>query len=275
MSLERYISRHDLGWPATRADASNTNLGMVAHYDSENQRVYETDHVTPRPHSACVAYWKHCRNEHINGNGWLDVGYAYMVCPHDWILAGREYGHQQAAELPTRGKLQDGNSRYVAVTFATGPAEHPNAAQLSAWHRLRSYLRASHSMHAVVHGHRDFTSTDCPGNIIYRLVQDGTLSGDSTTEPAQQEIDLVASFPILSKGSHGFDVLTVRALLFERYLAERFENSLDPALLFTWLRNQEFDTSLDTDIRDYQRWAGLVVDGVVGKNTMSKLLRIG
>lgn len=268
--LERYVSRSELGWPATEANTSNTDLGMIAHYDSEDENVYEKDHETPKAHSACISYWKRTRDFHVKGHGWADVGYAYMVCPHDYILAGREFGHVQAAELPTPGKLQNGNTRYVAVTFATGPHEHPNALQLQAWSRLRAHLR-SRGMSTLVLGHRDFTSTDCPGDIIYRMVKDGRLLGNPTVEPGAFD---VSALPTLSLGKTGYDVLTLRSLLFQRFLASRYETA-DGAQLFNWLRSQEFDAVLRTDVMAYQTWAGLDSDGVVGPKTWAKLLRMG
>ncbi len=100
------------------------------------------------------------------------------------IFAGREFGHQQAAEAPTPGKLQNGNSRYVSCTFGLGPGEKPSAGALRAWHRLRTWLVNEKGVGTKVYGHRDFTSTDCPGDDVYGLVRDGTLAGSTKPSPA-------------------------------------------------------------------------------------------
>lgn len=185
MTLTRFVSRFDLGWSATPAGTSNTNLGMIAHYDSgfwlRNRRIALRT-AGRNEHTACIEYWKRTRDMHMSK--WLDVGYAYFVCPDDYIFAGREYGHQQAAEAPTPGKLQGGNSRYIAVTFGLGPGEIPTAGALRAWHRLRAWYVTEKNGGTAVHGHRDFTATDCPGDEIYRLVRDGTLkNGPADPEP--------------------------------------------------------------------------------------------
>jgi hypothetical protein len=185
MALTGLVTRKEIGWPATPAPGAITNLGMIAHYDSGKwltNRRRELQDSGKDPHRACYEYWNRTRDMHKSGNGWLDVGYAYFVCPDDRIFAGREYGHQQAAEMPTPGKLQGGNSRYIAVTFGLGPGEMPTVGALRAWHRLRAWYVAEKGSRAAVHGHRDFTATDCPGNEIYRLVRDGTLT-NSPTEP--------------------------------------------------------------------------------------------
>lgn len=177
MTLARFVSRADLGWGRTPAPGALTNLGMIAHYDSgfwlrNRRRELKADGKSE--HGACREYWQRTRNMH-KGQGWVDVGYAYFCCPDDYVFAGREFGHQQAAELPTPGKMQNGNSRYVAATFGLGPGEEPTAGALRAWARLREWLMDEHGVKSGVWGHRDFTSTDCPGEPIYRRVRNGDL----------------------------------------------------------------------------------------------------
>lgn len=166
----KFVTRRELGWGPTPAGRATTNLGMIAHYNGGRTN------LASKTHSACVSYWKNCRTQHIRGNGWLDVGYAYFVCPHGYIFEGRTVNHVQAAEAPTAGKLQGGNTRYVAVTFAGGEGERPTKDQIDAWHRLRDWLQKNYGVRDAVHGHRDFTHTSCPGSILYAMTNDGTLS---------------------------------------------------------------------------------------------------
>lgn len=165
--MENFVSRRAMGWPATPAARTITNLGTIAHYDAgfwlRNRRRELTD-----KHRACKEYWERVRNQH-RGQGWVDVGYAYFVCPDDYIFEGRGVNHQQAAEAPTPGKMQNGNSRYVAITFGLGPGEQPTEGALRAWKRLREWLMDEHGVRPAVYGHRDFTATSCPGDAIYAL----------------------------------------------------------------------------------------------------------
>lgn len=278
------VTRDDLGWPSQAEmglTPRNTNLGMIAHYDGSNPGSGTLlAQWAAHGHAACVAYWKRTRNAHINGNGWTDIGYAYFVCPDRKVFEGRGYGYQQAAELPTPGKLQDGNIRYISVTFGLSKGEHPTDGQLAAWWDLREWLLNVKGIKAPVFGHRDFTSTDCPGATIYELVQNGTLS---SVTPGTPEGDLVAELPTLKSGDRSFDVLTVRALVFERYLSSRWD--ADSTTLYAWMRNQSFTNGtldpaddLRTDVTNYQRWAfpdePSEWDGVVGPKTWRKLLRL-
>jgi hypothetical protein len=247
---------------------------MIAHYDGS--RGLLSRHAASG-HAACVAYWKGARNAHINGNGWSDIGYAYFVCPDRKVFVGRGYGHQQAAELPTSGKLQNGNVRYISVTFGTGPGERPTDDQLKAWADLREWYLTEKNGLQTVYGHRDFTSTDCPGDVIFHMTRDGTLKAtaipDVTPTP---EGDLLSSMPMLKVGDRSTAVLSLRALLFERWLSARWAN--DSTGLYTWLREQAFTPDLRVDVIAYQKdrfpddssqW-----DGIVGPLTWGKLLQV-
>lgn len=270
-TLVDFVSRDELGWPAMPKN-TRTDQGMVAHYDAgfwlRNRRADLTK-AGGDPHRACSEYWKRVESQH-RGQGWKSVGYAYFVCPDDAVFEGRGVDRIQAAELPTPGKIQNGNTRYVAVTFGLGPGETPTVGALSAWHRLRRWLMDNHSVTPTVLGHRDFTSTSCPGDVVYRMVRDGTLTDEST------EGDLVATLPVLKVGTRSYDVLTARALLFERLLSSRFE--VNPIELWVWLRIQDFTTDLKADVIAYQKWrfpdTPAEWDGIIGPKTWAALLRV-
>ncbi len=276
-----WVTRKDLGWPAL-AKNTNTDLGMVAHYDGS--RGFLT-RWRSGGHAECIKMWRNTRDQHINGNGWRDIGYAYFVCPDRVVFEGRGVDRIQAAELPTAGKRQGGNTRYVAVTFATGPGEMPEDGQIQAWHDLRDWLMSTQGVSAAVYGHEDFTSTDCPGAVIYAL-RDNKLKtrpdGGVTLPPVVKEDPVAIALPVLSEGVTSFDVLTLRALLFERFLSERFDPTLtvdpNPLLLFGWLRNHTFDAPLKADVIEYQKWRfpdqSSEWDGIVGPKTWAQLWRV-
>lgn len=179
------ISRTSLGWSATRAPAANTNKGMVVHYDGKNQG------LARKSCTACRDYWRRTREFHTNGHGWIDIGYAYGVCPHGNIYEGRGYGRVQAAAKQSPGKLPNGNDRWVNVTFMSGPNEMPTPDQIEAFRSLRSELM-SRGMAGEVKGHRDFTSTRCPGEILYGMVKNGTFkaSGKSKEKDVMKPSDI-------------------------------------------------------------------------------------
>lgn len=283
MTVE-WITRESLGWGAL-AKNTNTDQGMIAHYDGSKGLLAAVDRDG---HPACIRYWRNTRIAHMNGNGWRDIGYAYFVCPHRKVFEGRGVDRIQAAELPTAGKRSGGNTRYVAVTFGTGPGEMPTDGQLQAWHDLRDWLMSTQGVKADVFGHQDFTSTDCPGEVIYALRNNKlkTRPGGVDLPPPVQEDTLAISLPVLSQGMISFDVLTLRALLFERFLSERFDPTLtervegdaDYTLFFGWLRDQHFDAALKADVIEYQKFRFPSFpnewDGIVGPKTWAQLWRV-
>jgi murein L,D-transpeptidase YcbB/YkuD len=103
-------------------------------------------------------------------------------------------------------------------------------------------------------------------------------SGDTDIAEDEDEMNL----PVLRKGDNSFDVLSLRALLFQRFLAAHFTNDqmIDdrhietPMRLRDWLRREEFDEALENDVKLYQQSRKLDADGIVGKNTWNELLRI-
>lgn len=161
---ENFVSRDDLGWPATKADYANLTQGLVVHYDSTDLGLAD------KPHSACIAYWNNTRKFHMEPpREWADVGYSFFACPHDYILEGRGIDRQQAAQ-------PGGNASHYSVTVATGPDEDIPEAQVNAVRRLRWWLMENHSNHGRVLGHRDFIATSCPGSKAYELVTNGTFA---------------------------------------------------------------------------------------------------
>lgn len=280
-----WVTRKDLGWPALAKD-TNTDLGMIAHYDGSRGFLARW---RIGGHAECVKMWRNTRDQHMNGNGWRDVGYAYFACPDRKVFEGRGVDRIQAAELPTAGKRSGGNTRYVAVTFATGPGEMPEPGQIEAWHDLRDWLMSTQGLAAAVYGHQDFTFTDCPGDVIYALRGSKLKTrpdGSVPLPPVVQEDPMATALPVLSRGMESFDVLTLRALLFERFLSERFdptltaeqENNEDYLRFYGWLRDKKFTADLEADVIEYQKWRFSLNpaewDGIVGAKTWAQLWRV-
>lgn len=48
-------------------------------------------------HAKCVALVRSIQSQHMDGNGWLDIGYSVVACPHRKVFEGRGPGHLPAA----------------------------------------------------------------------------------------------------------------------------------------------------------------------------------
>lgn len=169
MELEK---RAVFGWPATAAGYAPCNNGLVVHYDGANQGLAGKDH------GACRQYWKNTRKFHIQSRGWADIGYSFAVCPHGIVMEGRGWQRVQAAQ-------PGGNTTWTSVTFMSGPAESPTGAQINAFKELRAWLRGK-GLGSGIRGHRDFISTSCPGEKLYAMVKNGSLTG----APHKEEDDV-------------------------------------------------------------------------------------
>jgi hypothetical protein len=143
------------------------------------------------------------------------------------------------------------------------------------------------SVAPAVFGHQDFTSTDCPGDVIYGMRNTAlkTRPGGVVLPPPVQEDPVATALPLLRPGVESFDVLTLRALLFERFLSERFDPSRTVATeteadfqnFFNWLRSKKYDDDLRKDVVEYQKWRFPGEpdewDGIVGPKTWAQLWR--
>ncbi len=247
--------RSVFGWPATAARSAACKNGLVVHYDGSNQG------LAGKAHSACRTYWKNTRKFHMNTRGWADIGYSYACCPHGYVLEGRGWQREQAAQ-------PGGNTTWTSCTFMGGPSEKPTAAQVEAFKALRAWLRGK-GLGSAISYHSKFISTSCPGSILRGMVTSGALSGSpsggtSTPPPATpsdwQEA-MVKKLPTLSKGDEGEHVQSAQALLQAR---SHPEVKIDG----------QFGGITEAAVKAVQKWGDVDDDGVVGPKTWPVLLRV-
>lgn len=174
------VKRSDLGWGSSGAANAHPNRGLVIHYDGSDQG------LAGKSHSACVAYWKNTRRFHTGpSRQWVDIGYSFGACPHGYVFEGRGLDRAQAAQ-------PSGNTTYYSCTLMSGPGEQPTPAQIDAVRELRAWLM-SKGVGGLVKGHRDFFSTSCPGDHLYRMVRDGTFTRPASAAAHIEEDDDMAT----------------------------------------------------------------------------------
>ncbi|MCY9786820.1 peptidoglycan recognition protein family protein [Nocardiopsis sp. EMB25] len=151
------------GWSASSpADYADPDAGLVVHYNGAATHLSD--------HADCVSYWKNTRDDHVNNRGWADTGYSFGVSVDGHLFEGRGLHRYQAAQGTT-----DGNANYYSVSLMIGEGETPTDAQIDGVRRLRGWLMAEHGVSGTVLGHRDFSSTSCPGSLLYDLVESGAF----------------------------------------------------------------------------------------------------
>ncbi|GHH69382.1 hypothetical protein GCM10017673_19760 [Streptosporangium violaceochromogenes] len=150
-------------------------------------------------HARCVAMVKSIQTHHMSGNGWMDIGYSMVACPHRKVFEGRGPGRLPAAN---GAGLNSGHYAVLGLVGSSGLIE-PTDDILHAILDAVEYLRDRGGAGSEIKGHRDGYSTDCPGGPLYAWVRKGaprpggpaTPEGQPTAFPGR-----ILTYPPLMKG---------------------------------------------------------------------------
>ncbi|MFE3196854.1 peptidoglycan recognition family protein [Embleya sp. NPDC059237] len=122
------------------------------------------------PHEGCAAYVRKLQASHMDGNGWSDIGYSFVVCEHGAVHEGRGLSRRNSANGTT--SLNENHYAICALVGSEGSTE-PTEAQLHGLRDAIEYCRAQGPAGSEIAGHRDGYSTDCPGGPLYAWVRRG------------------------------------------------------------------------------------------------------
>jgi hypothetical protein len=201
------VTRNAWGARAPRGSYSNltSTRGVKVHYTGGR--------VDPRildDHDRCVAAVRGIQGGHMDGNGWMDIGYSLAVCPHRKVFVGRGPRHLPAANGPG---LNSGHYAVLGLVGNTGLVKPPDA-MLHGIVDAIEYLRAEGGAGREIKGHRDGYSTSCPGAALYAWVTRGAPRPSTgpaphpvpKPEPQEQEIDVPEYGSFGLSDASGYDV---------------------------------------------------------------------
>lgn len=211
-------------------------------------------------HDRCVLAVRAIQRMHMDGNGWMDIGYSMVACPHRKVFVGRGPKHLPAANGPG---LNTGHYAVLGLVGNAGLVEPTDGLLLGILDAI-AYLREHGGAGAEIRGHRDGYATDCPGGPLYAWVKRGAPRPGVTSPKGPSKEDLVSDLPLLREGDENWDVKTLRALLVARGGRPEDLNLLSPL----------FDAELGDFVEAFQRREKLVADRVVGPVTWRSLLRL-
>lgn len=171
----KFVSRAEWGARAGSSSTSITPVGVAVHW--------EGPHMGTPEHGSCAGIVRGFQAFHMDTNGWADIAYSAVVCPHGYVFEGRGPGHRTAAN-----GTNDGNQRFYAVCFMGGEGDTFTDEAKDGINDAIEWLGGGE-----ITGHRDHTETACPGDEIYAWVQSGhPRAGGTDPEPLpepQQEDD--------------------------------------------------------------------------------------
>lgn len=135
-----------------------------------------------RAHDLCDDYVRQIQAQHMDGNGWSDIGYSFVVCTHGYVYEGRGLRRRNSANGSTTLNNQD-----YAIVLLVGSSglTKPTDAQLHGARDAIEYCRKEGPAGTWLGGHRDGYATSCPGDPIYAWAKAG-----APRPAAQQEDDM-------------------------------------------------------------------------------------
>ncbi|WP_433423541.1 peptidoglycan recognition protein family protein [Microtetraspora malaysiensis] len=160
------VSRAAWGARAPRGSYSRltSTRGVKVHYTGGR-----VDPAIVTDHAKCVAMVKSIQDFHMDGNGWIDLGYSMIACSHRKVFVGRGPHNLPAAN---GAGLNSGHYAVLGLVGNSGLVT-PTDGLLNAILDAIEYLRAKGGAGKEIKGHRDGYSTDCPGDALYAWVREG------------------------------------------------------------------------------------------------------
>lgn len=252
MAIE-LVSRAEWGARAPKGSYSTLTSakGVKVHYTGGR-----VDPAIIDDHARCVAMVKSIQGFHMDGNGWLDIGYSMVACPHRKVFVGRGPGRLAAAN---GSGLNSGHYAVLGLVGNSGLIE-PTDGILHAILDAIGYLREKGGAGKEIKGHRDGYSTDCPGDALYAWVKEGaprpaeqpnpTPNPDPDPQSPPKWPGRLLSFPPITRGE---DVGVWQAQMRK--------------LGFTIEADGAYGRESREACMTFQRRVDLDDDGVVGKQT--------
>ncbi|MEU7855105.1 N-acetylmuramoyl-L-alanine amidase [Nonomuraea sp. NPDC049141] len=165
-------------WQARERHGDYTQLdstkGVKVHYTGGR-----VDPGIVGDHAVCVSLVRSIQGYHMDGNGWIDIGYSFVACPHRKVFEGRGLHHLPAAN---GAGLNSGHYAVLGLVGNAGLVEPPDGV-LHAILDAVEYVRERGNAGKEIKGHRDGYSTDCPGEPLYAWVKRGAPRPGDTTPP--------------------------------------------------------------------------------------------
>lgn len=186
------------------------------------------------------------------GNGWAGIGYHFVVRKNGTIQRGRP-------ENTIGAHASGSNSDSIGICFEGAyMTESIPDAQKKAGKELVAYLKAKYGINKVLR-HSEVCPTSCPG-VKFPFSEIAGVAASSTTVNTTTAGTSYAKEDCLGKGDKGADVRKLQTMLIS------LGYSCGDAGV-----DGDFGNGTESAVKSFQKAIGLKVDGLAGKNTITKL----
>ncbi|WP_187368307.1 peptidoglycan recognition protein family protein [Nonomuraea terrae] len=162
------VLRRDWKARAPRGDYtqldSESARGVKVHYTGGR-----VDPMIVTDHGGCVDLVRAIQAYHMERNGWIDLGYSFVVCPHQKVFEGRGLHRLPAANGPG---LNVGHYAVLGLVGESGLVEPPDGILHGILDTI-AYIREEGFAGKEIKGHRDGYATECPGAHLYAWIRNG------------------------------------------------------------------------------------------------------
>lgn len=138
--------------------------GVAVHHVGAGAYAY-TDH------GRCAQLVRNIQRAHLTHptEGYVDIAYSMLACQHGFMFEGRSKASDPKVRPGSNGTAR-ANSRALSVCCLWGDADgEPTHSMLAAAAGAVAWLRAHATAGGRVSGHRDWSSTSCPGRLYPKL----------------------------------------------------------------------------------------------------------
>lgn len=138
-----------------------------------------------RPHDRCDDFVRQLQASHMDGNGWSDIGYSFVVCTHGYVYEGRGLRRRNSANGNTTLNEQD---YAICLLVGSSGLTRPTDAQLHGARDAIDYCRKEGPAGTWIGGHRDGYATSCPGDPIYAWAKQGAPRPTTSTPSEEDDV---------------------------------------------------------------------------------------
>jgi hypothetical protein len=216
------------------------------HMDHKSTLHWNGPKVPEVKHERCASLVRGIQNYHMDGQGWNDIAYNFVVCSHGYVFEGRGVNVTNGAN-----GVNDANFNSHAVMCLAGQGNKFTASEKKAVQEVVGYIGRQAPAPAQLVGHRDHKSTECPGNERYSW-----LKGLGTAKPSRPSKP--SGRPVLRRGDSGDPVILLQTIL---------RNKAGGGIVV----DGRFGPNTERKVRLLQKFFKLTPDGIVGEKTWEVL----